>query len=206
MICEKSTTLKPVSRCQYCNSTSYGRGCRYAPKGVHIHASDSKKCSYCGSSNYGTGCKLNPFNNLHLHGIPYNSMISENFKNMIRNTNLLNELNRSITEYKAYELGIIDEQGRKLREPVTEDEIASYTPLIRSLLRIKKHLGSKLDLILSTSLLEGSSNTTYNTQNHKKLLSYESKIRQKIDEIFEIVNTALQDGLTLEEIDELLQK
>ena len=80
-VSEKVSVFKPVSRCLYCNSTSYGKGCRFAPKGVHFHPQDPKKCSYCGSTSYGKGCKLNPFSDIHLHGIDYNKMFNESMKN-----------------------------------------------------------------------------------------------------------------------------
>ena len=206
MICEKTTVIKPVSRCMYCNSTSYGKGCRFAPGGVHFHGSDAKKCSYCGSPNYGKGCRLNPVEDTHVHGIQYNSMFTESIQSSIRKELLLRELTKPITEHKAYELGIIDCYGNKIKEPVTEEEMQSYLPLNRTILRIKRHLGSKLDVIAGTALFEDVLNIDYNKEHHKKILSYESKIRNKIDEIFEIIDNAISDGITFSELDELLQK
>lgn len=206
MLCEKSTTFKPVSRCNYCNSVSYGTGCRFAPGGVHFHGDDSRKCSYCGSLNYGKGCRFNLVDNTHIHGIQYNSMISEKITNNIRGKFLLKILGEPITECRAFELGVIDQYGRKIKEPVTEEERASYTLLTRTLLSVKKYLGSKLDIILNTTILEGAISADYDKQKHKKLLIYEDRIREKINEIFEIIETATQDGVTIEEIDELLQK
>lgn len=206
MICEKSTTITPVSRCLYCNSVSYGRGCKFAPKGVHFHAGSTKRCSYCGSQSFGRGCKLNPFTDLHLHGIPYNSMISEKLKNTIRNKQLLKELLKPIHEYDAYVLGIIDGNGNKIKEPVTEEEEVAFSPLTRTLLRVKKHLGSKIDLISCASLLECSLHVSYDVVNHKKLLTFESKIKDKINEVFEIIDEALREGVTLDQIDDIIQK
>ena len=94
LICEKSVTKQQLSRCMYCGSTSYGKGCRYAPHGVHFHPGDAKKCSYCGSNSFGKGCKLNPFDDLHLHGINYNSMFKESLKNSFF-IDALNELHGS---------------------------------------------------------------------------------------------------------------
>ncbi len=54
-------TNKPTpqrSRCMYCSSPDYGKGCRFGPHGVHFHADNSKKCAFCGSPDYGKGCKL----------------------------------------------------------------------------------------------------------------------------------------------------
>ena len=39
---KKVSVFRSISRCMYCNSTSYGKGCKYAPKGVHFHQDDSK--------------------------------------------------------------------------------------------------------------------------------------------------------------------
>jgi hypothetical protein len=198
--------VKPVSRCLYCNSVSFGKGCRFAPKGVHFHAGDTKKCSYCGSTNFGNGCKMNPFSDLHIHGIPYNSMISETIHDNMRNKLLLNELIKDTQNYKAYTLGIIDINGNKIKEPVTEEEKASYTQLTKTILRIKRHLGSKADLIYNTSLLESASAEEYNPNTHKKLLEFKSDVKHKINDIFELIDKAMNDGLTLEQIDAIFQE
>ena len=173
---KKATAFKPVSRCMYCNATSYGKGCRFAPNGVHFHPSDAKKCSYCGSTSYGKGCRLNPFSNLHLHGIDYNKMFNESFKNKF----LTNQLNKNFTDFEAYKLGIINEKGDKVKEPITEQEKAAYSPETKTILKIKKYLGSKLDLINQTAILENASKVEYNKGSHKVFLEYE----QKINDIF----------------------
>jgi len=205
MVCEKAA-IKTISRCLYCGSTSYGKGCKFAPKGVHFHADDTKKCSYCGSPNYGKGCKMNPFSDLHLHGIPYNSMIKEKLNHSVKKNSLLVELTKPVEEYKAYQLGIINSDGRKIKDPITEEEKASYTPYVRTLLSLKKHLGGKIELISSLSLLEKAITPEYNIDTHKKLLAFESKYNQKIGEILEIIETAIEDGLTYEEIDAFITK
>ena len=149
--------------------------------------------------------KLNP-TKLHLHGIPYNSMLTDSIKNMLRNSFLLNELNKPFTEFTAYELGIINHEGRKIREPVTEDETRSYSLLTRSILKIKKYLGIKTELLINTSLLEKETEYNYNNEKHKILLAFESKFQAKVSEIYELINDAVQSGLTLEEIDAYIQK
>jgi predicted nucleic-acid-binding Zn-ribbon protein len=72
--------MAKVSRCVFCGSTSYGRGCRYGPKGHHFHPDDSSRCSWCGSTSYGLGCRLNPNGKEHVHGIQYNAMIKEKYE------------------------------------------------------------------------------------------------------------------------------
>jgi hypothetical protein len=133
-------------------------------------------------------------------------MINEKIKYMLRNQTLLQELLRPIEECQAHKLGVIDETGRKIKEPVSEAEKSSYSPLARTLVRIKRYLGSKLDLLTHTSLLESSSSSTYNTKNHKQLLQLESDLNIKVNEIHEIIEEALNSGVMIEQIDDILQK
>jgi hypothetical protein len=197
----KVTSIKPISRCLYCNSTSYGKGCKYGPKGVHFHPQDPKKCSYCGSTSYGKGCRMNPFSDIHLHGIDYNKMFNESFKNKF----LTNQLNKAFTDFEAYKLGIINEKGDKIKEPITEQEKAAYSPETKTILKIKKYLGSKLDLINQTAILESASKLNYNKNNHKLFLEYEQKINDIFAQLHETTDKAIKEGLSLEQVQALLQ-
>lgn len=198
---EKKTTFKLVSRCLYCNSTSYGKGCRFAPEGVHFHPSDPKKCSYCGSTSYGKGCRLNPFSNIHLHGIDYNKMFNESLKNKF----LLSMLNKEFKDFEAYKLGIINEKGDKVKEPVTEQEQLAYSPETKTILKIKKYLGPKLDLINQTQILENINALNYNKENHKKLLQFEEQFNNIFAELHQLTDQALKEGLSIEQVQKLLQ-
>jgi hypothetical protein len=185
----------------YCNSTSYGKGCKFAPKGVHFHPDNSKKCSYCGSTSYGKGCKLNPFTDIHLHGVDYNKMFNESLKNKF----LLNMLNKEFKEFEAYKLGLINEKGDKIKEPATIQELLAYSPETKTILKIKKYLGSKLDLINQTALLENSNKLSYNKDNHKKLLQYEEKFNNIFAELHQTADEALKEGLSVEQVQTMLQ-
>jgi hypothetical protein len=198
---KRVSVFKPISRCMYCNSTSYGKGCKYAPKGVHFHPEDPKRCSYCGSTSYGRGCRLNPFSDIHLHGIDYNKMFNESLKNKF----LTQQLNKNFTDFEAYKLGIINEVGNKIKEPITEQEKAAYSSETKTILKIKKYLGSKLDLINQTAILENASKVEYNKENHKTFLEYEQKINDIFAQLHETTDNALKDGLTLEQVQALLQ-
>jgi hypothetical protein len=198
---KKVSAFKPISRCMYCNSTSYGKGCKYAPKGVHFHPDDPKRCSYCGSMSYGRGCRMNPLSDIHLHGIDYNKMFNESFKNKF----LTKQLNKNFTDFEAYKLGIINEKGDKIKEPITEQEKAAYSSETKTILKIKKYLGSKLDLINQTAIFENASKTGYNKETHKTFLEYEQKINDIFAQLHETTDKALKDGLTLEQVQALLQ-
>jgi hypothetical protein len=197
---EKTVFKKGISRCLYCNSPSYGRGCRFAPKGVHFHPDDSKKCSYCGSASYGRGCKLNPFGDIHLHGIDYNKMFTESLKNKF----LLRELNKKYEDFEAFKLGIINSNGDKIKEPTTVQEQAAYSAETKTILKIKKYLGTKLDLINQTTILESASKLNYNKENHKKVLEFEQRINDIVAELHKTTDKALKEGLTVEQVQALL--
>lgn len=198
------TESPQVSRCMYCNSTSFGKGCRYAPKGIHFHSDNSKKCSYCGSPNYGRGCRMNPFGDIHLHGVDYNMMFKENVDKTLKKEFLLHEVSKKITDYAAFKLGIIDSRGNKLRDPKTLFEQASYTPGIKLMLKIKKYLGVKTDLINGAALLENTNKIDYSSERFKKVMEFEEKIQNVIAQLHEVTDNALESGLTVEEIEAML--
>lgn len=197
---KKTTTIRPISRCLYCNSTSYGKGCKYGPSGVHFHPQDPKKCSYCGSTAYGKGCRMNPFSSVHLHGIDYNKMLNETLKSNF----LLSMLNKDYKEFEAYKLGIINQNGDKIKEPITEQEKLAYSPETKTILKVKKYLGPKLDLINQTTILEAASKLNYNKDNHIKVLEYEQKINNIIAELHQTTEQALKEGLSIEQVQALL--
>lgn len=205
LICEK-TTLKSVSRCMYCGSPSFGKGCRYGPKGTHFHPTDPRKCSWCGSPDYGKGCKLNPFNNLHIHGIEYNTMIKENMEGVLQNQLFLSLLKQDITDYQAYKLNLIDKCGNKIKEPITEEEKQSLTPAVKTILRIKKFLGPKLDLIEHVTLLEKTQKIDFNKEKYQKLIAYENKVNDIIEQFHRLVESAYKDGISFEDLENLIQK
>jgi hypothetical protein len=192
--------MAKVSRCVFCGSSSYGRGCRYGPNGHHFHPDDTTKCSWCGSTSFGKGCRFNPNGDTHVHGIDYNPMIRESFKNFF----MLKELNKPVTEFIAYKLKIIDESGNKIKEPVTEQERIAYSPAVKTILKIKKYLGPKLDLINQTAILENSNSLNYNKENHKKILQYEEKFNNIFTELYKLTDEALNEGLSIEQVQKLL--
>lgn len=203
---KKNLTHTRVSRCLYCSSPSYGKGCKFGPKGVHFHPDDPKKCSYCGSSSYGNGCQLNPTSKIHLHGIDYNSMFNEMLQEAVQNQFLLKLLNKKFEDFEAYKYGIVNESGDRIREPVTEQERSSYSPYIKTVLKIKKYLGPKLDLINQVAVLESTNIVSYNRENHLNLLQFEERINEVISQLHKITHEALQLGITAEQIEKIIQK
>lgn len=190
----------------YCGSADRGKGCRYAPHGVHFHPDDFTKCAYCGSASYGRGCKLNPVNDLHVHGTSYNNMFRESVQSFLDNKILLKELKKDFTEFPCYKLGIIDLNGNKIKNPITEQEKVAFGPFVKTVIKLKKYLGAKIDLLEASSLLENSSIPIQeDIEKYKKILEYKDKVSGVINELYKTLNEAQQEGLSLDDIKTLLK-
>ena len=189
----------------YCNSTDYGKGCRYGPSGVHFHPDDATKCAYCGSTDYGKGCKLNPTGDIHIHGINYNSMFREEIQSFLDMSILLQELKKNFTDFRSYELGITDEKGNKIKVPNTLEEQTAYSPMVKNVLKLKRYLGPKVDLLDAAALLE--QETAHNTspEHYKKCLEYKDKMQSTINELYKVLDEAYADGLSMEEVTKLVR-
>lgn len=201
-------TNKPLtqkSRCMYCGSPNRGKGCRYGPHGVHFHQDDPTCCSYCGSPNYGRGCKVNPTGDLHIRGANFNNMFRESLQSYLDNEIFLNELKKDFSEFECYELGIIDGKGNRIKVPVTEQEQVAYSPMVRTILRLKRYLGPKTDLFGATSLLEKQTNKIEDISKYKRLLEYQDKVDEVIGDLYKVLNEATQEGFTLEDVKKLIK-
>jgi hypothetical protein len=200
------TESNKKSRCTFCSSPNYGKGCRFGPHGTHLHVDNPTKCSYCGSPNYGKGCKLNPTGDLHVRGAIYNNMYKEKMQSHLDNSVLLNELKKPYSSFACFKLGIIDEFGNKIKAPITEEEEMSYTPFVKTIIKIKRYLGSKLDLIDAKNLLEAKTiPITEDVVKYKKVIEYQDKANSIINDLYRVVDEALQDGLCLEDIKKIIQ-
>lgn len=194
------------SRCVFCNSTDYGKGCRFGPHGTHFHPHDFSKCSYCGSPDFGKGCRLNPSGNLHIHGGVYNNMYKEELQHFLDNSVLLRELKKNYKEFECFKLGIIDESGNKIKQPTTSAEHLSYSPFVRTILRIKKYLGTKIDLIDSNQILSKEIATySESVEQHKKIIQYKDKIDALINELYKTIEEAEHSGISSDSIKKLIR-
>jgi hypothetical protein len=194
-------TESSKSRCTFCGSPNYGKGCKFGPHGIHLHTDDTTKCSYCGSKNYGKGCKINPVDDIHIRGAIYNNMYKENVRRFLDYTVFLTELSKEFKQFNCYKLGVIDEHGNKIKTPVTEQEINSYCPFTKLLIKLKKYLGPKVDLIVAEKQLKYNSlSLTEGYEKHKKVLEYQEKTNKLINELYKLISDAQSDGLSFSEV------
>ena len=196
---------KPKSRCTFCGSVDRGKGCRFGPHGVHFHQDDPTKCSYCGSPDYGKGCRINPTSNLHVRGAVFNNMYKESVQSFLDNNLLIKELKKDYKNFQCYALGIIDENGNKVKTPVTEQELLSYSPFTKTILKLKKYIGSKVELMEAGESLELSIALNENIEHYKKILVYQDKVETIINELYKVLDEAQQNGLPLEDIKKLVK-
>lgn len=186
---------KPISRCMFCNSTAYGYGCAYSAHKRHVHISSGDKCIYCGSSAVGFGCPLNPFSKAHVRGAEYNNMIKESLHQSIMTGLFLTRLVQPITEMPAYKLGIIDSRGYRLRECVTEEDMAALTPLDVHILKVRRLINEDtISLFKSSTLLEIASKNSpdkFDAEKYKK----EVKLCRAIDIVVEGLHETIVEGM-----------
>lgn len=197
---------KPRSRCLYCGSTNRGKGCRYGPHQTHFHAGDETRCSYCGSPDYGRGCKVNPTGDLHLHGVNFGENFKKDMQNFIDNEFLLRELKRDFRDFKAYKMKLIDENGNKIKNPLTEEEHSAYSPLTKTIFRLKKFLGPKIELLeAQQNINKKSVENNVSLEKYKKIVEYRERLEDTVNEMYKIINEACQDGFSVEEVKKLIK-
>jgi len=194
------------SKCMFCSSPTYGNGCPYSGHGYHIHPNNGKRCIYCGSTQRGRGCPFNPHGQVHVFGVDYNQMISDSVESTIITSYLMERLHKPFTEHKAYELGLIDERGNKIKDPETSAEIHSLSLLDEYLINIKQILGNKVDMINYALFIEHQSELTM--ENYSEQIEKETSLKKKLDICLEdlkmIINESFQQGLQTKNIEKVI--
>ena len=194
------------NKCVYCGSNAYGPGCPFSPTKIHFHPNDPKKCCYCGSVAHGPGCPFNPHAKVHVHGVEFNSMVKETIDKSITMGYLKSMLSTPIEEMSAYKLGIIDENGRKLKTPETSEEISAYGPLEEYVIAIKQVTGNRLDLISKSTdiCLEHCVSKEDYAKLYEESLNIKSKFEEAGKIYTEAVVNAYNAGLSTAAIEKLI--
>ena len=192
----------------FCNSPSYGVGCPYSPHKKHVHIANADRCIYCGSPSLGSGCPYNPFSKLHVRGAEYNMMAKESIYQSMMTGLFLSRLVQPICEMPAYKMGLIDEEGRRERECITEEEKSALTPLDIHILKIRRLVEEPvIDLFRSQVLLEmvsKKSDDKFNAEKYQREISITSQIDHVVDSLKNIFTEAVECGLCREHIENLV--
>lgn len=188
-----------LSKCMFCGSTAFGRGCPFSPHKYHVHPNNGKRCIYCNSMARGAGCPFNPFGRMHVHGIDFNQMVTNSVKNTIVGKYLIEKLSTPITETSAYKLGLINKQGKKIKKPETIEEINALTILDEYIINIQQMLGDKIKLI-GNSIYLNHQDKEINLESFKQQYEKEYNLQKKLENIFnnlsETINESLKSGLS----------
>lgn len=187
------STVKRISRCMFCNSTSYGAGCPYSPHKKHVHVSDPHKCIYCGSPQIGAGCPYNPFGNVHIRGVEYNNMTRESVHQSVMMGLFLSRLTQPLQEMPAFKMGLINEKGHRIKDLETDEERAALSPLDMYIIKIRKLVGEHvIELFKSNVLLEM---TAKQNKFDASQYQHEVELSSRIDHIVESLNSIFVDGI-----------
>ena len=133
-------------------------------------------------------------------------MVKESIDKGITIGYLMSALSKPITEMKAYELGVIDENGKKIKTPETAEEINSYGSEERYTIALKQSLGKDLGLIHNAIDIQLES--VVSTEDYSQLCESTLNIKEKFSEtgkqFNEIVASAYDSGLSKAAIEKLI--
>lgn len=193
-------TPKKLS-CVYCGLPFYGKGCRFAPREIHVHATPGR-CMYCGLTSIGAGCKFAP-RGIHVRFGDFGFIQSESF--MIGY--LLNRLSQPIIQFDAYKLGIIDEKGNLIRQPETDQERNACSILEMSLIDLKKRFQKNIDSSINESLYKAAldQDRQFDQIKYQQEIEFKSKIEYIAKQFYNTINE-FKDKLTTEKIDQCIME
>jgi len=196
------------SKCMYCGSGTYGKGCPYSPHRVHVHVDDPKRCIYCGIAAYGQGCPYNPFGKNHVHGVEFNMLTKENIHRNFSAALFISRLNEPITETPAFKLGLIDEEGKRTRIPETIEEKAALTPLDVYVFKLRRFLSEgRLQMLNASVVMEMMANLSNEKEFVSERYEYEVMIKSKIANLVNdykyIVSEAIGSGLNIMDVERM---
>lgn len=195
---------KYESKCMYCGSTSYGSGCIFSAKHIHVHTDDPTRCIYCGVTAYGSGCIYNPYTRMHIHGMDVGQTVSESTKKTAELIYLASVLFEDIKESEAYRLKLINESGRVIRVPTTPHEERLISPLSLFLQNIKKHLNTdSASIVASLNLLQ---NSSYNEpiEEYEAKLQFKHEISHLVKQFHKLIHENI-NSLSLESVESAIE-
>lgn len=192
------------SRCVFCGQTTYGKTCPWSPfkDKLHVHIDDPTKCSFCGSSvKIGPGCTHSPTGR-HMVGTNFFSgMVAESFILGY----VMNKLSEKVYESQAFKLGLIDEKGDKIKKIETIEEQLAFSSIDSYLLKLKKLLGNKIDLLNNEIYLEKAVEASETPiEFYDKEVEFKSEMNNLAKHFFEIVEKAKSNNLPLPAIEKII--
>jgi len=192
------------SKCVFCNQTTYGRSCPWShfKNKLHVHTDDPSKCSFCGSSvKIGPGCAFSP-SGKHMAGANFfNGMVAESFIMGY----VMNKLTEKVYESQAFKMGLIDESGNMLKKPENMEEKLAFSSVDAYVLKLKKLLGNKIDLLNTSIYLEKAVETsTVPIELYEKEVKFKAEMNTWVTHFFEMAERAYNDNLPTPVIEKII--
>ena len=196
------------SKCMYCGSGTYGKGCPYSPHRVHVHVDDPKRCIYCAATNYGPGCIYNPFARTHIHGVEYNMLTKENVHRSFMTALFLTRLNEPIEETPAFKLNVIDKDGRRIKIPETIEEKNALTPIDVYVLKLRRMVSESRIKMLNASvvieILAGlKGEKEFISEQYEKEIALKKKIECLANDYKYIMTEAVGSGISMADVEHM---
>ena len=196
---------KQESKCMYCGSASYGGGCIFSAKHIHVHVDDPSKCIYCGSSGYGSGCIFNPFNHMHVHGMDVGQDIRESARKTVEICYIADRLFEKIQDNEAYKLKLIDASGNIIRTPTSVYEQRLISPLSMLVHKLKTYFVNTSTIVLeSLKLISSSKRYKEDIEEYKNKLKFESELKHIVTELRNTIKAGCRD-LSIESIENSIE-
>lgn len=195
---------KQSSKCQFCGSKTYGPSCPFSPypKRLHAHVDDVTRCTWCGSKTlYGPGCTFSPTKH-HMTGMNmFNLMVKESFIMGY----VMKKIIQPITESAAFRMGLIDARGNIIKKTETIQERMAFGPIDKYVLKLKRLLGNKTDLLNTEIYLESA---VKNAETSIELYEKELKLKHDIENIMkhfnQTINEASESGVSVPTIEKII--
>ena len=194
------------SKCLYCGSVQYGKGCPYGPNGLHVHTDDPSRCVWCGDTSVGKGCRYSPFNGMHQKGIAYNPIMTEAVENGIIQGIVMDRMTRSLTETPAFRAGLIDEHGNIIKEPKTIEEKRLLTGVDKYLIKVRNLVENRLDLLNASlyydTVIEESMEDIERVYTAE--LEFRDDLQKSIAHLLEVVDIYSRRGITSSKAEKMI--
>lgn len=191
------------SNCVYCGLPSYGKGCRFAPKSIHVHATPSR-CMYCGLESIGKGCRFAP-TGIHVRFGDYTFTQNEHINHGLLTGYFLKRLSDSIETYDAYKLGLINKRGELIKDPYTEQEKNACSLIEMMLINLKSNFKTEIDITINERLLNQSINQSneFDPTKYNHELNFKQDIENIAKQFYNCIES-YKSKLTSEEIDQYI--
>lgn len=193
-----------TSKCVFCGQTTYGKSCPWShfKNKLHLHTDDSSKCSFCGSSvKIGPGCAHSPTGKHMVGANFFNSMVAESFIMGY----VMSKLSEKIFESPAFKMGLIDESGNMIKKAETLEEQLAFSSVDAYVLKLKKLLGNKIELLNTSIYLEKAVETSVvPIELYEKEVQFKSEMNNWVKHFFVMAEKAYENNLPTPVIEKII--